>query len=323
MPLALVTGGAGFIGSHLVAALLQRDFEVTVLDDLSSGRRDSVPAGVRFIEGSVLNPDDIAAAFEPAPDYVLHLAALFANQNSVEHPTQDLQTNGQGTLNILEASTTRRVAKVLNVSSSCVYGSKPVMREDDTDYLLDTPYAITKLLGEQYCELWARQFGLPTVSVRPFNAYGPNEYPGPYRNVIPNFIDLALQGHPLPITGTGTETRDFTFVQDTVAGILGVLLAQTTPGDVFNVGSGREISVLEIAQRINALSGNDAGVEMRPRRSWDHVARRRSDITKIAALCGFAPAVGVEDGLARTYEWFRSCVEPGTGSARPGSMHVT
>jgi UDP-glucose 4-epimerase len=300
---ALVTGGAGFIGSHLVRALLDRGLEVSVLDDLSSGRRELVPEGVTFVEGSVALEADVQRAFEARPDFVFHLAALFANQNSVDHPNQDLRVNGEGTLNVLRIASDLEVTKVLNVSSSCVYGGKEVMTEVDRDFGIDTPYAATKLLGEHYAQLWSGLWGLNVVSIRPFNAYGPHEFPGPYRNVVPNFFSLAMEGKPLPITGTGQETRDFTFVTDTVAGMTGALFGDTEPGDVFNVASGHETSIVDLATAINEIAGNDAGIEYLPRRSWDHAHRRLGQIAKAQDVFGFAPQVQLDEGLAATYSW--------------------
>jgi UDP-glucose 4-epimerase len=299
----LVTGGAGAIGSNLVAELLRGDHEVIVLDDLSSGRRELVPPGARFIEGSVTRLDDVAQAFESKPDYVLHLAALFANQNSVDHPQLDLEVNGAGTLRMLEAAVEYDVRKLLYVSSSCVYGDHEVMRENESELRPHTPYAITKLLGERYCSFFAEHHDVDVVSVRLFNAYGPGELPGPYRNVIPNFLGRALRGEPLPITGTGEETRDFTFNGDTVAGILGALHGETEPGAVFNIGSGQETRIVDVANAINELTGNPGGIEFIPRRNWDNVSRRRSDIALARDTFGYDPRTTIEDGLAATHAW--------------------
>ena len=163
------------------------------------------------------------------PERVFHLAALFANQNSVEHPDRDLTVNGLGVVKVLEHAQRAGVAKVLYTSSSCVYGNKAVMRETDIDFKPDTPYAITKLLGEQYCRFWSEFHKLDTVMVRLFNTYGPGEHPGRYRNVIPNFMKLAMAGEALADHGTGEETRDFNFVADTVAGMILAMETPTTP----------------------------------------------------------------------------------------------
>ena len=287
-----------------MAELLAAGHQVTVLDDLSSGRRDLVPEGAELIEGSVADPEALAGAFAKAdPEYVFHLAALFANQNSVEHPQLDLEVNGRGTLAVLETARERGVRKVLYVSSSCVYGDHELMREDESELRPHTPYAITKLLGERYCSFFAEQHGLDVVSVRLFNAYGPGELPGRYRNVIPNFFGRAFAGEPLMITGTGEETRDFTFNGDTVAGMVGAMIGATEPGSVFNLGSGRETRIVDVATAVNALVGNPAGVEYVPRRSWDTVTRRLGDVARARETFGYDPRTTLDEGLERTHAW--------------------
>jgi nucleoside-diphosphate-sugar epimerase len=304
----LVTGGAGAIGSNLVARLISDGHKVTVIDDLSSGHRSLVPEEAELVVGSVAIADDVDKAFDCKPEVVFHLAALFANQNSVDHPQVDLTVNGSGTLRVLEAAAHGNTRKVLNVSSSCVYGDDPVMRETETDLRPHTPYAITKLLGEHYCTFFAEHHGLDVVSVRPFNVYGPNEYPGRYRNVVPNFFGLALAGKPLLITGTGDETRDFTFMSDVVEGMIKAVEAATEPGSVFNLGSGRETRIRDIAETINELTGNTAGVEFAPRRSWDKVVRRRSDISLAKQTFGYDPVTTVSEGLRHTHSWLDTAV---------------
>ncbi len=302
----LVTGGAGAIGSNLVVSLLEQEHEVVVLDDLSSGQRHLVPHDAVFVEGSVTNNADLALCFEPPPDYVVHMAALFANQNSVDHPERDLEVSGIGTLKVLQYSTESRVKKVLSCSSSCVYGNQEVVCEEDQDVRPDTPYGITKLLGERYCRFWAKHYGIDVVIVRPFNSYGPHEYPGKYRNVIPNFFKLAMEGKPLPITGTGKEARDFTFVKDTVQGLLGALFGYTKPGQVFNIASGTETEIITIANKINEITNNKSGICFLPRRNWDTVTRRRGEISKARAAFSYAPSSCLDDGLAATYSWLKS-----------------
>ena len=279
-----------------------------MLDDLSSGYCTLVPDGAELVVGSVADPDDVATAFAASPEYVLHLAALFANQNSVDHPIRDLEVNGRGTLAILEAAVAHGVRKVLNVSSSCVYGDAEVMSETETALRPHTPYAVTKLLGEHYCTFFAEHHGLDVVSVRPFNVYGPGEHPGRYRNVIPNFFARALRGEPLVITGTGEETRDFTFSGDVVDGMLAALAAPTDPGAVFNLGSGRETPIAHLATLVNEIAGSAAGLELVPRRSWDHVARRRADISRAREAFGYDAPTRLEEGLRRTHAWLASVV---------------
>lgn len=302
----LVTGGAGAIGSNLASALAARGHSLVIIDDLSSGHRHLAPSGARLVVGSVADDEALAEAFNPAPEIVFHLAALFANQNSVEHPQRDLMANGLGLMKVLEQAQRTGVRKLLYTSSSCVYGNKPVMRETDTDFAPDTPYAITKLLGEKYCRFWSDFHGLDTVIVRLFNTYGPGEHPGRYRNVIPNFLKLAMAGQPLPITGTGEETRDFNYVSDTVAGMIAAIESPTRPADVFNLASGTETTIRALAESINSITGNRAGLEFKPRRGWDHVVTRRGETSKARELLGYRPLITIEEGLHRTFEWLRT-----------------
>jgi UDP-glucose 4-epimerase len=301
----LVTGGAGAIGSHLVTELLADGHAVTVLDDLSSGRSELVPSGARLVVGSVVDDAALDDALLDSPDLVAHLAARFANQNSVDSPRDDLMVNGLGSLMVLERSLAAGVAKVLVVSSSCVYPIGELLAEPMLGRSHDTPYAITKSLTEEYARFFADHHGLDTVIIRPFNAYGPHELPGPYRNVIPNFFRTAMSGAPLRITGS-EETRDFTFVTDIAHGMALALVRPTTPGDAFNLASGRRVRIVDLANAINELTGNAAGIEYAPRRSWDSTIDRRAAIDHARDVLGYSPTVGLEDGLARTHEWLRS-----------------
>lgn len=299
----LVTGGAGFIGSNLVGRLIKDGYQVFVLDDLSSGHRSLVHPESIFFEGSVLDDSLLSRCFDLKPDYVVHMAALFANQNSVDHPEIDLAVNGQGTLKILEKSRSLGVEKILYVSSSCVYGNREIMDEGDETFLPDTPYAITKLLGEQYCRFWNSHHGLDVVIVRLFNTYGPGEHPGAYRNVIPNFVALALKNESLTITGTGEETRDFTYVDDTVNGICAALFSKTKPGDVFNIATGRKTRIIDIANIINMYVDNPAGVIFIPRRHWDNVFNRQASVEKSRLLLDFCARKDLIAGIKSTCDW--------------------
>ena len=301
----LITGGAGAVGSNLVTRTLCDGHEVVVLDDLSSGRRELVPETATFIEGSVADDAALERAFAHRPTHVVHLAALFANQNSIDHPLEDLNVNGLGTLKVLTWAAQCGVSKLVYCSSSCVYGHA-ALDEDDFIPSSSTPYAITKFLGEQYCRFWRRQQDLDVTILRLFNSYGPNEYPGRYRNVVPNFFKLAMNGEALPITGTGEETRDFTFVSDTVDGILSALIARTVAGEAYNIASGCETRIIDLANKINRLVGNPAGVRFVPRREWDHIVRRKGPIEKARAGLGFSPRISLDEGLERTLAWFKT-----------------
>jgi UDP-glucose 4-epimerase len=301
----LITGGAGAIGSNLARHSISLGCNVIILDDLSSGFKESISPEAKCFQGTILDDALLDSIFqEHKIDYIFHLAALFANQNSVEHPDIDLQVNGLGTLKILEKAYKYHVKKVIYTSSSCVYGGMSTM--DDTSPLqgkLDTPYAITKLLGEQYCQFFSSFHGLDTSIVRLFNAYGPGEKPGLYRNVIPNMFLKAINGESLTITGTGQETRDFTFVEDVVLGLTQVCFCQTTPADTFNLGSGIPTSIQVLVETINAITRNKSPVIYQPRRNWDHVLHRVAHIQKAKNKIGFAPNTSLKEGLDKTYHW--------------------
>ena len=305
----LITGGAGCVGSNLTKALIKADAaRIVILDDLSSAERWNIPNSptVSFIKGSVLDEEMLKRAYSQRLDYVFHLAAHFANQNSVDNPETDLLVNGMGTLKILEYSRLAKVSKVVFASSGCsVYGSQAPLplKEDFTSLHLDTPYQITKLLGETYCNFFYDYYKLPVVIARYFNIYGPGEIPGMYRNVIPNFIWKALHHEPLSITGTGEETRDFTFVEDIVDGTLRLGVFPEAVGDAFNLASEKETTVIDIANIVNLLTGNDKGVTYTIKRDWDKITRRRASIEKASRVLGYAPKMKIENGIKRAYEW--------------------
>jgi UDP-glucose 4-epimerase len=306
----LVTGGAGAIGSTLCRVLTGLGAMVTVLDDLSSSDCRSLIGlpNCQFVKGSILDPEALARVFSPEPQLVFHLAALFANQNSVEHPEQDLMVNGLGTLRVLQAAQAARVDRVIYAATSCaVYGDVAQMpiTEDACSLDLHTPYQITKLLGELYCNYFKSFYQLKTVRVRFFNSYGPGEVPGRYRNVIPNFIYWALQQQPLRITGTGEETRDWTYVEDIVDGLLRAGVVDGVIGEVFNLASGRETKVIELARQVNEITDNKAGIIHAERRNWDTHNRRWASIDKARRFLGYEPIIDLHSGLQRTVDWFR------------------
>jgi UDP-glucose 4-epimerase len=305
----LITGGAGCIGSNLTRALIKAGaVRITVLDDLSAAAKWNIPAdpAVTFIQGSILDEATLKRAFASRPDFVFHLAAHFANQNSVDNPETDQLVNGLGTLKVLEHSHLAGVKKFVFASSGCsVYGSQAPLplKEDFVSLHLDTPYQITKLLGELYCNFFFNHYKLPVAIARYFNVYGPGEIPGAYRNVIPNFIWWAIHKKPLPITGTGDETRDFTFVDDIVAGTLLLGVVPEAVGDAFNLASETETKVKDIAAMVNKITGNDKGIELVPRRDWDKIIRRRASIEKARKVLGYEPRTAMPDGMKKVYDW--------------------
>ena len=305
----LITGGAGCVGSNLAKALVEaRAAAVVILDDLSAAAKWNIPAApsVVFIQGSILDEEALKRAFAFRPQFVFHLAAHFANQNSVDNPETDQLVNGLGTLKVLEYASLAGVAKFVFASSGCsVYGSQAPLplKEDFVSLHLDTPYQITKLLGELYCNFFYNHYKLPVAIARYFNVYGPGEIPGAYRNVIPNFIWWAMHRRPLPITGTGEETRDFTFVDDIVAGTLLLGAVPEAVGGAFNLASETETKVKDIAAMVNEITGNDKGVAMVPRRDWDKITRRRASIEKARKVLGYEPRTAMKDGIKKVYDW--------------------
>jgi len=306
----LVTGGAGAIGSNLVRTLNGLGTKkIMILDDLSSSYEWNIPTGpkITFIKGSILDDEKLKWAFKEKPEIVYHLAAHFANQNSVDNPETDLMVNGLGTLKVLEYSHLVGVERFIYASSGCgIYGSdsKIPFEEHDVSMKLYTPYQVTKMLGELYTNYFHNLFDLPIVNARFFNSYGPGEVPGKYRNVIPNFFFWSLNKQPLPITGTGDETRDFTYVGDVVNGLLAMAYYEDAVGEAFNLATGREIRIRDLAEWILELTGNDAGMVFKERRDWDKKTRLLASIEKSKKILGYEPNMDFREGLKQVHAWF-------------------
>ena len=306
----LITGGAGAIGNNLVRKINELATErVVILDNLSSSYEWNVPKGdkIRFIRGDILDDEKPRRAFRSKPDIVYHLAAHFANQNSVDNPETDLMVNGLGTLKVLQYSQLQDVERFIYSSSGCgIYGhdSKMPFQEHEVSMSLDTPYQVTKMLGELYTNYFHNLYGLPVVNARFFNSFGPGEVPGKYRNVIPNFFYWAMNGIALPITGTGEETRDFTYVGDIVEGLLSMAFYDEAIGEAFNLGAAREIKIIDLANWINELTRNEAGIVFRGRRSWDKKSRLLSSIEKARRVLQYKPKIDFKRGLDYTQIWF-------------------
>jgi UDP-glucose 4-epimerase len=318
----LITGGAGCIGSSLTRTLISGEAgKIIVMDDLSSSYKWNVPnhASVEFVRGNVLDENVLKKVFSKKPSFVFHLAALFANQNSIDHPETDLMVNGLGTLRLLQQSHLAKVDKFVFASSGCsVYGSQAPLpvKEDFVSIHLDTPYQITKLLGELYCNFFHDYYRLPVAIGRFFNVYGPGEVPGRYRNVIPNFIYKAMHNQPLPITGTGEETRDFTFVGDIVDGVIRLGVVQKAVGTAINLASESETKVIELAHMINSVVGNNSAIQFTSKRDWDKIVRRRASIEKARAILGYEPKTQIKQGIMKTVEWFRANMKNIEASAK-------
>jgi UDP-glucose 4-epimerase len=304
----LITGGFGALGMNLIDSLKQSDsFEIYVIDNLSSGVAN-IRTDVSFSYLDIGNKEKVDSFFGKFhPEIIFHLAAHFANQNSVYHPVSDVTTNVLGLINLFEAQRNNSaLKKIIYAGSSCVYGSLEIMNEDNSVYPYETPYAINKYVGELYCKFYSEIHQLPVVCARIFNSFGPGELPGEYRNVIPNFIKKALKGEDIIITGTGNETRDFTYVSDTVGLLIKLADSTFTNAEIFNGGTGTKTTIKYIAETIVRITESKSKIVYSTARSWDHVINRCSDISKSKAKLGYSPKTNFEEGLLKTVKWIQS-----------------
>lgn len=303
----LVTGGNGAVGCHLVKALLDSSAKVVVLDDFSQSSAKNLPLhkNLKIVRGNITNEKVLEKVFAKKYDYIFHLAARFANELSVKNPLEDLNVNTRGTLQVLLHAAKQNPTKFIYTSSSSLYGSQNTASFKETLYPNpSTPYAASKLSAEHYCNAIHNLYGLNFTIVRLSNSYGPYDPPGKFRNVIPNFFEAAINGKDLVITGNGNETRDFTFVGDTVKGILLASYKKSANNQIFNLGTGKETKILKIAKTILDITKSNSKILFKPRRSFDHITKRKMNISKAKSLLGYHPEVKIEDGLKITYDWF-------------------
>ncbi len=311
----LVTGGAGAIGSNLIIALSQivdDSGRIIILDNLCAikTRKEWNVAplpNVMFVRGDVRYDKDLKRVFNEEPNMVFHLAAFFANQNSVDYPETSAEVDVLGTIKLLEYSKFIGVERFIYASSSAIYGPYPdlPLKENFVSMHLSTPYQINKMTGEMYCNFFYHHYDLKIVNCRFFNSYGPGEAPGQYRNVIPNFIYWAMKRLPLPITGTGEETRDYTYVLDLVQGLLKAGYYECAVGEAFNLASGKEVKIVELANLINEITGNKASIQYKQKRKWDTKPRLLASIERAQDLIGYKPIIDFKRGLLTTIEWFK------------------
>jgi UDP-glucose 4-epimerase len=299
---ALVTGGAGFIGSHLVDGLLADGHEVVVVDDLSTGDRGNVNPASTFVEGDV-GEAEVATEVMNGIDVVFHEAAIGSVRRSVERPLATDQANVHGTLAIFDGAVRSGVRRVVFASSSSVYGGADVRPTPESTPLRPrSPYAVSKLAGEWYARVFHDLHGLETVGLRYFNVYGPRQrHDSPYSAVIPRWIDALRQGTEPLIFGDGEQTRDFTFVADAVSANLAAAVApsEACAGQMFNIGGGAEHSLLAILELIQDLMGTQIPPRFEDARSGD-VRSSRAAIEAARESLGFEPSVTLRDGLDRT-----------------------
>ena len=307
----LVTGGAGFIGSHLVERLLAGGARVRVFDNFSTGTRANLPFAAKFrrqlevIRGDIRNRAALARAARGVR-VIFHQAAMRSVPRSVKDPLGANENNVTGTLNVLEAARRGRVPRVVYASSSSVYGARPELpkREEQPPAPI-SPYAVSKVAGEQYAAVWTRLYGVETVGLRYFNVFGPRQDPkSEYAAVIPRFILWGLKGRPLEVHGDGTQSRDFTYIDNVVEANLLAARAPEAAGEVFNVGCGDRVSLLEIIAKLEAILGRRLPREHTPPRAGD-VPHTLADVGKAKRLLGYTPLVDFDAGFRRTVEYFK------------------
>lgn len=310
MARVLVTGGAGFIGSHLVRALLARGDEVVVLDDFSTGRRenlDDVAGDIRLIEGSLVDPAAVGRALEGVED-VLHQGALPSVPKSVAHPIETHHANVTGTLQLLEGARRAGVRRLVYAASSSAYGDHDAPRKsEDLVPRPLSPYAVQKLTGEYYCRVYNDLFGVETIGLRYFNVFGPRQDPkSQYAAVIPAFVTRMLAGQPPIVHGDGRQSRDFTYVQNVVEANLAALAApRAACGRVYNAACGESTTLLELIDRINAILGTDIKPEHTAPRPGD-VRHSCADNSAAREALGWEARISVAEGLEETVRWYRA-----------------
>lgn len=322
MPRYLVTGGAGFIGAHLVGALVRRGDSVRVLDDFSTGtaanlafaldREVAEPEGggdlrygnVEISRGDIRDPAACERACHGA-EIVLHQAAMRSVPRSVEDPVGANEVNVTGTLHMLRASARAGVRRFVYASSSAVYGEDPSLpKQEDQVPRPISPYAVSKLAGEHYCRVFARVYGLPTTVLRYFNVFGPLQDPhSAYAAVMPLFIARALEGRPLEIHGDGLQSRDFTYVDNVVSASLLAADGPNLGGDPVNVACGERFTLIEVVEAVAQITGRSVEVRHTGARLGD-ARHTQADISRARALLGYEPLVGFREGLERTVAFF-------------------
>jgi nucleoside-diphosphate-sugar epimerase len=304
---ALVTGGGGFIGSHLAARLVREGYEVRVLDNFATGRRENlldIGDQIELVEGDIQSYERVHNAVRGC-HLVAHLAALPSVPRSVQDPLTSNATNVTGTLNVLLAARDTGVGRVVYASSSSVYGANPELpKREEMAALPISPYAVAKHAGESYCRAFHQVFGLETVAVRYFNVFGPGQDPlSQYAAVIPNFITALLTGKAPVIFGDGEQSRDFTYIDNVVEGTFKALTKAGNGGKVFNIAMGGSVTLNELFGSLREMVGSDVEAIYEPGRPGD-VPHSRASIDRARADLGYEPIVTTEDGLRATLAWY-------------------
>jgi nucleoside-diphosphate-sugar epimerase len=304
----LITGGAGFIGSSIARALLSRGDKVRILDNLSSGKRSNLvdmEGQIEFIEASVVDSDALVAAMSGV-DTVYHEAAIPSVPRSVAEPVPSHEANATGTLKVLEAARVAKVRRVVYAGSSSAYGETPTLPKIETmPCSVLSPYAASKLAGEQYCQVWSACYGLETVVLRYFNVFGPRQDPqSQYAAVVPKFVTAALRGESPVIYGDGSQSRDFCFIDNVIEANLKAADAPGVSGQVFNVACGEATTLLEVVAAVGKQLGKPLVARHESPRAGD-IKHSLADIEKAKKLLGYTASVTFAEGLKRTIEWYR------------------
>ena len=304
----LVTGGAGFIGSNTVDELVRRGHGVVVLDDLSSGKEENladVRTKITFMKGSITDVETVQKAMHQA-EYVIHLAARTSVPRSVKDPIDTNRINVEGTLNVLVAARDNRVKRVVFAASSSAYGETPTLpKKESMQPLPISPYGVSKYVGELYAQAFGRCYGLENVCLRYFNIFGPRQDPdSPYSGVLSRFTNAFLQDQTPVVFGDGEQSRDFTYVDNAVQANVLACEAPAASGYVFNIGTGDRYTLNETLEILRRLSGKRVQAKYEPPREGD-IRDSQADITAARDVLGYDPAVRFEEGLEKTYEWYR------------------
>src|SRR3954462_9853573 len=304
----LVTGGAGFIGSHLTTELTRRGHTVRVVDNLATGKRSNLEhvSGVEFLEGDLAD-ETAARRAANGMDYVLHQAAIPSVPRSVKDPITSNRANVDATLNILVAARDAGVKRLVFAGSSSAYGNPPTLpKHEDMPTNPLSPYALQKVVGEQYLQMFTKLYGLETVSIRYFNVFGPRQDPtSPYSGVISVFATALIENRSPKIYGNGEQTRDFTYVANVVDGVLRACDANGASGEVINVATGGRISLNQLFRTMRGLVGASVEPTYEEERAGD-VRDSQADISKAQRLLGYSPTISFEEGLRQTVEWYRT-----------------
>ncbi len=304
----LVTGGAGFIGSHIAEALIKRGDSVRIFDNMSTGRPETILSfgnKIDFVRGDLREKRDLEKAVAQI-DVIFHQAALRSVPRSIDDPGASNDVNVNGTLGLLMAAKKAGVRRLVYASSSSAYGDQKFFPQKEVMRTMPlSPYAVSKLTGELYCMVFAKTFGLEAVALRYFNVFGPRQHPeSMYAAVIPKFIESLRAGTPLEVHSDGKQSRDFTYIENVVSANLLAAERPKASGETFNIANGKNYSLLDIIHVLEKLAGRKAALNHKPARRGD-VRRTWADISKAKKILGYKPLVGFDEGLKRTWEWFK------------------